>query len=462
MIDHRRLLNESPAVIGMMTSVLQSGGSIDTAIRSVADSGPRQSRKMFSNAVRIADTKGAPSLTDALAKEISDLPKEASGYGRSVLMILSAAVSSDEETSERMIRDSADIALYSVREMGESYGASLTVPCMTVFGIGIMIPLIMMSILPMLSIGGLFGSKTMSHGMIATITLAIVPSMILIVALHIRGRNPFLSDNSPLTGLRYALPILSAIPLAFVFMYTGTDPEWIFLFSLVPACVAAIILMGEAVHRDRRRSRCEMSLMDSIFDLGNRMLSETNFEKASVDSIAARDDSADVSKRLAREYALCRGDIRSAISSVIGPISSEMTVALQNIQMCSEKNNDDAGKLAVTLGKQFQNRNVTKRDLDMKLKSTTDMMVGTAMFFAPMVLGMSIAMLEPLSSMAGYVPMQNTSTILNIYLVELSAMISILVSSLGNEEGIPQMVWRFCLMCPISLLVFAICCSISL
>ncbi len=462
MIDHKRLLNESPAVIGMMTSVLQSGGSIDTAIRSVAESGPRQSRKIFSNAVRLTDTKGASSLTDALTKEISDLPTEASGYGRAVLMILSAAVSSDEETSERMMRDSADIALYSVREMGEAYGASLTVPCMTVFGIGIMVPLIMMSILPMLSIGGMFGSKTMSQGMIATITLAIVPSIILLVALHIRDRNPFLSDSSPLTDLRYALPILTALPLAVVFMSTGTDQVWIFLFSLVPACIAAIILMTETVHSDRRRSKCEMSLMDSIFDLGNRMLSETNFEKASVDSMAARDDSADVSRRLSREYALCRGNICSAISSVIGPISSEMTVALQNIQMCSEKNNDDAGKLAVTLGKQFQNRNVTKRDLDMKLKSTTDMMVGTAMLFSPMVLGMSVAMLEPLSGIAGYVPMQNTSTILNVYLVELSALISILVSSLGNGEGIPQMVWRFCLMCPVSLLVFAICCSISL
>ena len=127
-----------------------------------------------------------------------------------------------------------------------------------------------------------------------------------------------------------------------------------------------------------------------------------------------------------------------------------------------KKDNDDAGKLAVTLGRQFQNRTMTKKDLDLKLKSTTDMMIGTAMFFAPMVLGMSVAMLEPLSGIAGFAPMQNTSMILNMYLIELSALISILISSLGNGEGIPQMIWRFCFICPISLLVFAICCSISL
>lgn len=462
MTDHRRLVNESPAVIGMMTSVLQSGGSIDTAVRSVAESGPRHSRRLFGRAVRIADTKGAPSLTDALTQELSGLPKEASGYGRAILMILSSAVSSDAETSERLMKDSADLALNSVREMGESYGASLTVPCMAVFGIGIMVPLILMSLLPMLSIGGMFGSRTISQGAIVTVTLVIVPSAILLVALYIRGRNPFLPDGGSLTDLRYAAPMLSALPLAAVFMTADTDPDWIFLFSLVPACIATIILMTETMHRERRRSKCELSLMDSVFDMGNRMLSGVNFEMASIDSMAARNDSSDLARSLSREYALCRGDLRSAISSAVGPVSPEMATAFQNILLCSERNNDDAGKLAVTLGKQFQNRTVTKRELDMKLKSTTDMMVATAMLFAPMVLGMSVAMLVPLSGIAGYVPLQNTSAVLSIYLIELSALISILVSSLGNGEGIPQMVWRFCIICPVSLLVFAVCCSISL
>ena len=440
MTDQRRLLNESPSVIGMMTSVLQSGGSIDTAIRAVAESGPKLSMGLFGSAVRLTDTKGAPSLTEALSRGMSLLPKEAAGYRRAVMMIMSAAVSSDKEAAERMMRDSADIALYSVKEIGESYGASLTVPCMTVFGIGIMVPLILMSILPMLSIGGMFGSRTMDQGLIVMVTLAVVPSVILLVALYIRSRNPFLSGGASFHDLACATPLLSAVPLAAVFLTTGTESEQIFLFSLAPACIATMVLMAEAIHRERVRARCELSLMDSVFDLGNRMLSETNFERASVDAIGQRADCSDVSRGLSWEFAMCRGDVKSAISRIIGPVSQEMSMALQNIQVCSERDNDDAGKLAVTLGKQFQNRTMAKRDLDMKLRSTTDMMVCTAMFFAPMVLGMSVAMLEPLSGMAGYVPLQNTSAVLNLYLVELSALISVLVSSLGNGEGVDQMV----------------------
>lgn len=462
MMDHKRLVNESPAVIGMITSVLQSGGSIDTAVRTIAESGPKNSMILFAKAVRMTDTKEYPSIREALSETLSELPKEAVGYSRAVMMILSASESPDDETRERMLRDSADIALNSVREMGESYGASLTVPCMTVFGIGIMVPMILMSILPLLNVGGMFGSKIIDQGTIVMITLAIVPSFILIVALYMRGRNPFLGEDESLLDLRYAAPLILSIPLAIVYLIIGTDSDWIFLFSLAPACVAAIILMSDAMYRETRRRKCELSLMDTIFDVGNRMLSGNNFEKAGVDSMRSRSLLSDISDRLSREYTLCRGDVRTAICSVIGPISSEMSIALQNIQICSEKSNDDAGKLAVTIGKQFQNRTSTQRDLEMKLKSTTDMMMGTAMFFAPMVLGMSVSMLEPLSGISGFVSPQGTEIILGTYLIELCALISLLVSSLGNGEGVARMIWRFCMMCPISLLVFAVCCSFSL
>lgn len=461
-MDYRKLVNESPAVIGMITSTLQSGGSVDTAIRSIAESGPKLSRIIFAQAVRTTDTKGYPSLKGALTEILSDLPKDSSGYCRAVMMILSASESSDSETRERMLRDSADIALDSVREMGESYGASLTVPCMTVFGIGIMVPMILMSILPMLNVGGMFGSKSLDQGTIVMVTLAIVPSFIMMVALYLRSKNPFLNGDLSLTDMRYGAPLIASIPLAIIYLAVGTDDDWMLLFSLAPSCIATLVLMSDTMYKETKRRKCEMSLMDSVFDIGNRMLSGYNFERAGVDSMHSRNLLSDISDALSREFALCRGDIRSAICSVVGPVSSEVSLSLQNIQMCSEKSNDDAGKLAVTLGKQFQNRTSTQRDLDMKLKSTTDMMIGTAMFFAPMVLGMSVSMLEPLSGISGFVSPQGTTAILGTYLIELCILISLLVSSLGNGEGLTKMIWRFCLMCPVSLLVFTVCCSISL
>jgi hypothetical protein len=322
--------------------------------------------------------------------------------------------------------------------------------------------MILMSILPLLSIGGMFGSGTIDQNLIILVTLVLVPGVILFLSVYLRSNNPFLSETSSASELRYALPILLALPLAFIYGSVSDYPEGIFIFSLAPACVTAAILMWDEIRRGKKRTRCEQSLMDTVFDIGNRMLSGTNFENAASEAMASRKECADLSDRFSRECVLCRGDLYSAVSKTVDPVSTEMSLALRNICLCSERDSDDAGRLAVTLGKQFQNRNIARKNLELSLKSTTDMMIGTAMIFAPMVLGMSVSMLGPLSRISGFASMSGTSIILGTYLVELSALIAILVSSLGSGEGMTSMIWRFCLMCPISLMTFAVCCSISL
>lgn len=458
-MDWKRLVNEGPAVIGMITSVIQSGGSIDTAIRSMSEDGPVNSKMLFSKAIRLVDTKGSKTLTEGLDSVLAQVPREGDGYPRAVLMAVSASESSDDQTRERMLRDAADIALESVRTMGESYGASLMVPCTVIFGIGIIVPMILMSILPLLNIGGMFGSFAVDQRVVVLVTLVLVPSAILMVSLQVRRDNPFVSSPEGKRNLRCAAPLLLSIPLALVFADIGGNDGEVFLYSLAPACVATLLLMSDIVHKEKGRRAHEQSLMDCIFDLGNRMISGSNFETASVDAMASRKECATVSESLSREYDLSRGDVGSAISRTVNPISEEMSLTLRNIHMCSTKDADDAGRLAITLGKQFQNRRETMKSLELKLKSATDMMVGTAMFFAPMVLGMSVSMLEPLSRIKGFVSMDGTSLILAVYLIELCALISLLVSSLRSREGLEDLVWRFCFMCPVSLLVFSVCCS---
>ena len=129
-----RLVSEGPSVIGTMTAILQSGSSIDAAIRAVSVDGPDNSKELFTQAVRMIDTKGAPSLSEALRNLLDDLPKGTEGYTGPLNMVLSAADSPDPDTMSVLLSDAAGASLESVRIMGESYGSSLTVPCTTVFG----------------------------------------------------------------------------------------------------------------------------------------------------------------------------------------------------------------------------------------------------------------------------------------------------------------------------------------
>ena len=446
----------------MLTSSLESGGSLDTAIRSVALEGPVNSRRLFSDAVNSVDTKGHPGLREALTDVLEKLPEQAMGYRRSVGMCIAASESQDRTESSRILRDAADSALENVRLMGESYSSSLSFPCMAIFAIGIMVPMILMSLMPMLSIGGMFGADMISGETVILVTLALIPGGILAMCMWIRSRNPFREDHGRFIGWRTALPLLITIPLIIVHRMLGFDPDGMLLFSLAPA---AIITLAYA-WGDRKRSvetdRCVDSLMDSIMDMGNRMLSGENFETASVGSMESKVHCSEIGRRLGCELEMCRGDIGSAVRMAVSPVSPEMASSIDDIRSCSVRDVEDAGRLAVTMGRQYQNRSVTMRVLETRLKSLTDMMFATAAVFAPMVLGLSMSMLEPLSSMAGYNGLEGTSSILEVYLVELCMLISLLTSSLGRGGRFVDTLWRFCVMCPVSLLIFAICGQVSL
>ena len=461
-MDARRLTKECPSVVGMIASTLQAGGSIDTAIRTVSEQGPRNSSELFREAVMAADTKGSESLVTALNSLLENLHSSLSGYRRAIMMTISASESSDESSRDAMLKDASDMALESVKELGESYSASLTMPCMVVFGLGIMVPVIMMSILPMLSVGGMFGAKMLDQKTVVLMTLVVIPTVILAVTILVRDKNPFVSDEPDSEALKLALPLLSVIPIMISLLYIGTEPSRAVLLSFIPACILTALLMIDVIQFERGHCRRENSLMNVIFDLGNRMVSGVNFERASIDSIRSSEECLDISDTLEREYAMCRGDELSAISTTIGPVSKEVSMAMSNIYVCSTKDADDAGRMALTMGRQFQSVTVAKKGMETRLKSMTDMMMGTAMFFAPLVLGLSISMLEPLSRIGGNISLDYTSLILSIYLIELSALISILMTCLGSGDRMYKTVWRFCLICPISLIVFTLCCNLSL
>ena len=234
------------------------------------------------------------------------------------------------------------------------------------------------------------------------------------------------------------------------------------MLSMAPSAVACLIMMFDDRRADHARAKSEKGLRDCVFELGNALLGGDNFETVAVEAVSSRIECRDVGTALSRELDLCRGDVRGAIRNAVGPVSPEVSRTLCDIQRCSEKDTEDAGRLAIAVGRQFQNTSNIRNELGLKLKGMTDMMVGTAMLFAPMVLGMSTSMLGPLSEISGYAGLEGTEVALAVYLVELCAIIAVLTSSLGDGDGIRGMVWRFCLSCPIALAVFWFCTGVQL
>ena len=460
-MNARRLVGEGPSVVGMVTASLESGGSFDSAARYIAAEGPPLSAELFSRAVRMADSKSSPGIAAALTEVLDGIPGSADGYRQAVSMCMAAAGSADREGMDSMLREASDASLESVRTMGESYSASLNFPCMSVFAIGIMVPMILMSLMPMMDIGGMFGAAALDRGTVMAITLAAIPAGILLLTMNVRSKNPFLSAGWDPGSLKLCLPLLAAVPLGAAY-WMASGGELLLLASMAPACGAALLLSRGRYSEEKRRASCDSGMRDCVYEIGNRMSSGENFESAAVETLSRRGECREASASLDRALRLRRGDSASAIRSAIDPVSPEMASSLVEIERCSRIDLRDAGGLAIALGRQFQNRKSALASLEAGMKSMTDMMVGTAMVFAPLILGLSVAMMRPLSRISGFEGVDGAWWILGAYLIELCALIALLTSSLGREERFVTGLWRFCLMCPVSLVVFTISCGIQL
>ena len=456
-------LNESPSVISMMAAVISPGGSIDSAVRYVADKGPKNTSKLFRDMVSDTDCRRTSDIRDSLYFLSSSLPNQLSAFRRALYMTISASETASREERQRILREATDISLAGLRQTGEDYSSKLQTPCMVVFGLGIMVPMILLSIAPMLGMGDAIGMRmTIPESLLETIILVLVPAAVAGVILSIRGKNPFMTGGCDTDGLWKVCPMFLSVPLYCMLQNLGLEEIRCIALALALPALAAFILVGPDVRIGKDRARKENAIKDALFDLGNRMVTGENFESALVGALSVRKECRDVAEALSRECEICRGDIETAIDMCISGISETMAGFVKDIYRASCKDLRDAGRLATAIAHQLQDQDSVRKGIENKLRNMTDMMNGTSMVFAPLILGLSIMMMGPLSAVSGSSDPSHAFTVVSIYLVELALLISMLGSMLAGRFSAINVIYRFSMTLPSAMAILSVCASITL
>lgn len=458
--DFRPLMREGPRTIGMMSVVIESGGSLDTAVRDIVENGPDSSSELFSKIVQDADTRISPDIRYGLNSLLSSLPKELASFRRSAHMLIAASEMALGPEKTRILKDATDISLNGLKETGESFSSSLTNPCMIIFGLGIMVPMILMSILPILQIGGMFG-ESIGLEPIIIITLVAVPACVLCITLGIKNKNPFGAKQGD-KKWSSILTLFVAIPFGILGWHLTGDVIETIVFATVPTGAIMFAYVYPSQKAEHKRAVTERMLKDSVFELGNRLISGENFENSAIGALQTRKETEGLAELLKKEMVLCRGDVLSAIRTTLEQISSVVAESYCEIYEASLKDLRNAGGMAISIGRQMQDQETVIKNITNKLKSMLDMMTATAAIFAPMVLGLCVAMLNPLTSISESVDMMGISVIIAAYLIELCVLMAILTTALTGNNGVRNVTYRFSMMLPISMIIFFMCMSFTI
>ena len=135
---------------------------------------------------------------------------------------------------------------------------------------------------------------------------------------------------------------------------------------------------------------------------------------------------------------------------------------VKDIYRASCRDLRDAGRLATAIAHQLQDQDAVRKGIENKLRNMTDMMNGTAMVFAPLILGLSIMMMGPLSAVSGSSDPAHAFTVVSVYIVELALLISAFGSILSGRFSAVNLIHRFSMTLPPAMAILAVCASITI
>ncbi|MDW5563652.1 MAG: hypothetical protein SA339_10535 [Methanomassiliicoccus sp.] len=469
--EERRMLGEAPAIIGCMTMSMQVSPSLERGVTFASERGdgalPARLREaMWSNLAR-----NSGSLSEAIDDLCSSLSESNSSLKQSLHLVISATCERTKQGMDRLLDKANTVALGGVRDAVDSYAASLSMPTMVLFSLGTLLPIMLFSILPLLSLGTSMGAATGEQAIplpyLAFLLLFIIPVSAMSYAWTILTRNPLGLVRRDAEDIRslFSLPLV-ALWGAAVLAASLTDlgelrPYAIAGAAILTPCAFLGWKLRDHISSRRRRKQLEKEATSALFQIGNRMVSGTTFERALHDAATGQDGTpfqvfarsllyrSRLYGRPLDEMIVEEGSLRAA--------SRVVENAYVTVAQCAARDPRYAGQIALNLAHMLSDLGSCQGKIEEKLQGVVEMMRTTSMVFAPIVLGVTGALFALIGSQTsvGEGMADDVALITGIYIGELSLLVSFFTVLVMGDRSWRGIVHAYATRTPVAFVVFA-------
>ena len=438
----RMCVAETPALVGYLAMSLSVCPSLDRAIAFAAEhaAGPTAAllRRVLWDVhlrarMRIEDASGA------LAERVGTWNGE---LKQALHVVIHAAREGSPDGLPQALDRAREIAYEGARRRWQDYGVALKGPTSALFALGVLLPMIVGSMLPLLSLGAFSPSaievpRPPTADPVPWILLLDVafPAATFAFAYRVSAKHP--GVVVPRRSRAKGWPLLGCVTgggvLVAVLVIAVPSIPLMVPFVTAVGC-ASVFLFATTRHEARgRKAREALSrdFPDALFQLGSRLGEGRGLEEG---LLAVADASqgtgvAPLFARIARSLRLAGG---SAEASALGSLPEETPAPIRaSLRMVVDIAAQDpavAGRAIVELSSHLRDLQGIERDLAAEIRPTVDAMRTTALVFAPIVLGVTGALYELLGrafATIASLPMDPSTFLvaLGVYLVFTSAAI---------------------------------------
>ena len=438
------LLRASPEMANLMIMSLRHEPSLSKAIRFASTKD-----NAFSHELRRCVWTVVMGKHSSFEESLQEVGERWSKYCDELKASLHSMVTASCESTadgKRRALDRANQAIISgAKRRIEDYALSLSTPSMIMFGLGILLPLMVGSFLPMLSwdiwsLGSGADSSAatdLSPAVVQTVFImnVLFPAIGILVALNSVTRHPLERErmnngNAPPSRIKVAAVICASIALvAFcVLELDGIIRSLAILVAAVAPGSLLLIATGRS-SGDRHASPSNVQVEDTLFRTGARMLEGENFESALNKASQGASDAGSRTTRMLSFRSLISGEAFDR-APAWAPYSGGSN-ALEGFRVVREAATKDelaAGLLAMDIASYLKDLRDLESTLKSRLKPTVSMMRMTSYALGPVVLGITYAIYLSLggvtASGTGGIGAGFFLLVLGVFLAETNAVVT--------------------------------------
>jgi len=347
---------------------------------------------------------------------------------------ISSMRSTDKERKETLDKAAEIIMEGSKRDL-IAYAEGLYVPTMVLFSMGVMLPLILASLLPILPIG-----KDMTWTLVVAFDI-VIPGIFWVYAKKIINEKPTLSTPPDIEvhmtkQEKNVILIIAMIVGAFFFYLGSVSQDYVtssfFLWGL--SIPIAIYLFATSVPMKTEHDMIiamNDEFPDALFNIGSRVAEGEPFEVATNNVINLMKGSAIeiLFRRILYALKTTRDSLEEILFGNDGILRDKSTKVINTTMRVTldamSKDTLTAGNMIISIANHLRDMKGVEKDMMTRIKSATSMMQMTALYFAPITIAVTMVLyaviLGKLESVSALLPNNSVFSIGFLKMEHISA-----------------------------------------
>ncbi|MEM2979405.1 MAG: hypothetical protein QW083_03150 [Methanomassiliicoccales archaeon] len=473
MREEKSIFRDAPSVVACISMSMRFRPSIEQAVQYTATQIHSPLSEKLSQSIWSVFTRKKRNIIlclEDIASSFSDLNN---GIQHAFHLIVASSYESTREGLNRLLDKANSLVINNVRDRVENFVATLAMPTMVLFALGIILPIMILSFFPLtlLQMDSLVASANNVENIPMQppweayfLILVIIPTATFLYARSILLQNPISTVHHSDETLKKIDHAIFVVPSVIILLILGCilyrEPYlFLIIFSIPVPLLLAFGLRRNQI-QSRKSSDAERDFITALYEIGNHMIAGESFETSLKRSYETRHATfyGDFAKRVLRRSQILKTKIETIISEEMdkSSLSAIVKSAYYLVAKCALRDTTGAGLVALNLAQNLSDIRSLEMRIIERLGSIIDMMKYTCILFAPLVLGITSSIfvipdcLEPSSN---YLFGSNT-LVVGLYLLELTFIITYFSDFLLPERKCSDVIYHFGTRMPFSMIVF--------